>query len=165
MSALGGLLLVTVDGAYALPLAITAITVLALGTGPLFALGTGLVVGSVPPERAGSAASISETGNYFGGPLGFGLLGAAAAAVYRSRVHDTSHSLSGAVAAQPPLPTAEATRLPHDAREAFTLSLHVTGGIAATIFAAATALVLAARRPRPAPRATPLEPDILRTPG
>ena len=49
-SALGSLLLVGVDGASGLPLVMTGIAVLALGTGPLFALGTGLVVGSVPPE-------------------------------------------------------------------------------------------------------------------
>lgn len=65
-SALGSLLLVGAGGASALPMVMTGITVLALGTGPLFALGTGLVVGSVPPERAGSAAAMSETGNYFG---------------------------------------------------------------------------------------------------
>jgi len=64
------------------------IAVLALGTGPLFALGTGLVVGSVPPERAGSAASMSETGNYFGGSLGLALLGAIGAGVYRGHMAD-----------------------------------------------------------------------------
>ncbi|MEU8974040.1 MFS transporter [Streptomyces monashensis] len=63
-SALGSLLLTGVHGKLALPLLMTGIAFLALGTGPLFALGTGLVVGSVPPERAGSAASMSETGNY-----------------------------------------------------------------------------------------------------
>jgi DHA2 family multidrug resistance protein-like MFS transporter len=89
-SALGSLLLVGVDGASALPLIMVGIAVLALGTGPLFALGTGLVVGSVPPERAGSAASMSETGNYLGGSLGFALLGVVAAVVYRGRMHGTS---------------------------------------------------------------------------
>lgn len=99
VSALGSLLLVLADGEHALPLVMTGITVLALGTGPLFALGTGLVIGSVPPERAGSAASMSETGNYFGGSLGFALLGVLAAVVYRSRTDGTSDSLAGAVEA------------------------------------------------------------------
>ncbi|MFJ5157338.1 hypothetical protein ACIQCF_38660 [Streptomyces sp. NPDC088353] len=40
VSALGGLLLVGVAGAHAVPLVMTGIAVLALGTGPLFALGT-----------------------------------------------------------------------------------------------------------------------------
>ncbi|WP_436839409.1 hypothetical protein [Microbispora hainanensis] len=77
------LLLITPGGA---PPGVIGITVRALGTGPLFALGTGLVVGSVPPERGGSAASMSETGNYFGGSLGLALLGVVAAVVYRGRM-------------------------------------------------------------------------------
>ncbi|MEV5712173.1 MFS transporter [Actinoallomurus sp. NPDC052274] len=151
-SALGGLLLVAVDGAGALPLVMIGITVLALGTGPLFALGTGLVVGSVPPERAGSAASMSETGNYFGGSLGFGLLGVLAAVVYRGRMHGTSDSLAGAVAASRHLPAGRGAELLHDARAAFTASLHVTGVVAAVIFAASAVLVLTMR---PATRTTP----------
>ncbi|MFF2411563.1 MFS transporter [Streptomyces sp. NPDC058092] len=151
-SALGGLLLVGADGASALPLVMTGIAVLALGTGPLFALGTGLVVGSVPPERAGSAASMSETGNYFGGSLGFALLGAVAAVVYRSRMDGTSDSLAGAVAASRHLPADQGAELLHTAREAFTAGLHVTGVVAAVIFAGLAVLILTMR---PATRTTP----------
>ncbi|GAA3104409.1 MFS transporter [Streptomyces rectiviolaceus] len=149
-SALGSLLLLGVGGARSLPLVMTGIAVLALGTGPLFALGTGLVVGSVPPERAGSAASMSETGNYFGGSLGFALLGVVAAVVYRSGVDGTSDSLAGAAAAGQHLPAGQAAELLRTAREAFTTSLHVTGVIAAVIFTGLAVLVLAMR---PAPRA------------
>ena len=132
------------------------IAVLALGTGPLFALGTGLVVGSVPGERAGSAASMSETGNYLGGSLGFALLGALAAAIYRNRMHGTSDSLPGAVAASQHLPAAQGAHLLHTAREAFTAGLHVTGVIAAVIFAALTVLILTMRpATRTAPAALP----------
>jgi MFS transporter, DHA2 family, multidrug resistance protein len=151
-SALGSLLLVDVDGASALPLEVIGIAVLALGTGPLFALGTGLVVGSVPPERAGSAASMSETGNYFGGSLGFALLGVVAAVVYRSRMDGTSDSLAGSVAASQHLPAGQGTELLHTAREAFTVSLHVTGAIAAVIFAGLAVLILTRR---PAARTSP----------
>jgi hypothetical protein len=38
---------------HALPTVMAGIAGLALGTGPLLQLGTGLVVGSVPPEHAG----------------------------------------------------------------------------------------------------------------
>ncbi|GGT57376.1 MFS transporter [Streptomyces atratus] len=150
-SALGGLLLVGAEGANTLPLVMIGIAVLALGTGPLFALGTGLVVGSVPPERAGSAASMSETGNYFGGSLGFALLGVVAAVVYRSRMDGTSDSLAGAVAASERLPAGQGAELLHTAREAFTAGLHVTGVIAAVIFAGLAVLILTMR---PAPRTT-----------
>ncbi|MFE7045661.1 MFS transporter [Streptomyces atratus] len=144
-SALGGLLLVGAEGANTLPLVMIGIAVLALGTGPLFALGTGLVVGSVPPERAGSAASMSETGNYFGGSLGFALLGVVAAVVYRSRMDGTSDSLAGAVAASERLPAGQGAELLHTAREAFTAGLHVTGVIAAVIFAGLAVLILTMR--------------------
>ncbi|MFB9719350.1 MFS transporter [Planobispora longispora] len=144
-SALGSLLLVGVDGAGALPLVMTGIAVLALGTGPLFALGTGLVVGSVPPERAGSAASMSETGNYFGGSLGFALLGVVAAVVYRSRMDGRSDSLADAVAAGRHLPADQGAELLHTAREAFTTSLHVTGIISAVIFTGLAVLLLTVR--------------------
>ncbi|MEV4759951.1 MFS transporter [Micromonospora sp. NPDC049559] len=155
VSALGGLLLVGVHGAGALPLVMTGIAVLALGTGPLFALGTGLVVGSVPPERAGSAASMSETGNYFGGSLGFALLGVVATVVYRDRMGGTSDSLAGAVAASRHLPAGQGAALLHDARAAFTASLHVTGALAALIFAGLAVLVLAMR---PTTRTAPAGP-------
>ncbi|MGP3974011.1 MFS transporter [Streptomyces sp. 8N114] len=162
-SALGSLLLVGVEGASALPLVLTGITVLALGTGPLFALGTGLIVGSAPPERAGSAASMSETGNYFGGSLGFALLGVVAAVVYRSRMDGTSDSLAGAVAASRRLPAGQGAELLHTAREAFTAGLHVIGVVAAVIFAGLAALVLTMRpAARTAPAALP-EPGTTRS--
>ncbi|TYB38368.1 MFS transporter [Actinomadura chibensis] len=157
VSALGSLLLVGVGGAGTLPLAMIGIAVLALGTGPLFALGTGLVVGSVPPERAGSAASMSETGNFFGGSLGFALLGVVAAAVYRDRMDGGSDSLAGAVASARALPADQGATLLDAAREAFTASLHVTGVVAAAVFVGAAVLVLTMRRPAapPAPAELP----------
>ncbi|WP_182899590.1 MFS transporter [Microbispora sp. H10830] len=157
-SAVGSLLLVGVGvgGAGALPLVMIGIATLALGTGPLFALGTGLVIGSVPPERAGSAASMSETGNYFGGSLGFALLGAVAAVVYRGRMDGTSDSLADAVAAGRHLPAGQGAQLLHAAREAFTAGLHVTGVVAAVVFAGLAVLVLAMRpATRTAPAALP----------
>jgi DHA2 family multidrug resistance protein-like MFS transporter len=144
-SALGSLLLVAVDGPATLPLVVTGIAVLALGTGPLFALGTGLVVGSAPPHRAGSAASMSETANYLGGALGFALLGVVAAAVYRHGVDGTSDSLTGAIAAARHLPADRAAGLLRTATQAFTAGLHVTGLLAAVIFAGMAVLVLSTR--------------------
>jgi DHA2 family multidrug resistance protein-like MFS transporter len=121
VSVLGCLAIALAHGAATLPLVIVGITVLALGTGPLFALGTGLVVGSVPPERAGSAASLSETSNYLGGSLGIAVLGAVGAAVYRL-------DLAGGPARG----------------AAFTAGLHVVGAVSAVIFAVIAGLVLGA---------------------
>jgi DHA2 family multidrug resistance protein-like MFS transporter len=159
VSAAGALLLTAVDGGGDLPLLMIGIAVLALGTGPLFALGTGLVMGSVPPERAGSAAAMSETGNYFGGSLGFAVLGTAAAAVYRSAAHGTSDSLPGALATATRLPATQAEPLLHTARAAFTTSLHVTGLIATLIFLGLAVLVTVTR-PAAGDPAVTSEPQV-----
>ncbi|MFG1709357.1 MFS transporter [Nonomuraea sp. M3C6] len=143
VSALGaGLLTQTGD----LPVVVAGITVLALGTGPLFALGTGIVVGSVRPERAGSAASLLESGNYFGGTLGLAILGTVSAAVYRLRMAGTippgvpddvaraaQETVAGAVSHGP--------GLAHAAHAAFTDALSTVGLIAAALFVVAAFLM------------------------
>ena len=58
--------------------------VMAFGAAQVITLGTDLVVGSAPPERAGAASAISETGLELGGALGIALLGSIGTAVYRS---------------------------------------------------------------------------------
>ncbi|WP_439680973.1 MFS transporter [Embleya sp. MST-111070] len=163
VSALGSLLLVCVDASGPLPVVMIGITVLALGTGPLFALGTGLVVGSVPPERAGSAASMSETGNYFGGSLGFALIGVLAAVIYRHRMDGTSDSLAQAVATSRRLPGDQGAHLLDTARHAFTAAVRVTGVVAAILFAGLAVLILTMRpAARPAP-AAPVEYETTRS--
>jgi DHA2 family multidrug resistance protein-like MFS transporter len=51
-----------------------------LGAGPLVTLGTNLVIGSAPPERAGSAAALSQTGNELGFAIGIAVIGSIAVA-------------------------------------------------------------------------------------
>ena len=75
-----------------------------------------------------------------------------AAVVYRSRMDGTSDSLAGAVAASRHLPASQGAELLHTAREAFTAGLHVTGVVAAVIFAGPAVLILTMR---PATRTTP----------
>ena len=59
---------------------------LALGVAPPVTLATDLVVGCVPPERAGVASGISETGAELGGALGIAVLGSIGVAVYRDEL-------------------------------------------------------------------------------
>ncbi|TAJ84577.1 MFS transporter [Reyranella sp.] len=54
-----------------------------LGLGTIAALGTDLVVGSAPAEKAGSASAMSETVQDLGVSLGIAVLGSLSAAVYR----------------------------------------------------------------------------------
>ncbi|GLW98474.1 MFS transporter [Microtetraspora sp. NBRC 16547] len=135
-------------------LIVVGIAVLALGTGPLFALGTDIVVGSVPPERGGSAAAMSETSNYLGGTLGVAVLGTVGAALYRDRMagavparvpaeaarlaRETVAGANGAAAALPPDDAARLLRAAHDA---FTGGLVTVGLIGAVLFAFLAALM------------------------
>ena len=122
--------------------------VVALGNGPLVALGTGLVVGSVPPERAGSAASTSETGLNLGATLGMALLGTAAAAVFKHGVQvpagapaEAGETLAGAEQAARSLDPAAAHELLASGQAAFTAGVTTTAWLSAAAFAVLTVVV------------------------
>ena len=63
-------------------LLITAYVLMSFGLAPIFTLSTDLIIGTVPPERAGTAAGLSETSAEFGGALGIAILGSIVAALY-----------------------------------------------------------------------------------
>ncbi|TGK20051.1 MFS transporter [Leptospira fluminis] len=75
---------------------------LSIGICCVVILGTDIIVGAAPPERAGAAASISETGAEFGGVMGIAVLGSIGTAVYKNRMKEISldgtdpHSLEAA---------------------------------------------------------------------
>jgi MFS transporter, DHA2 family, multidrug resistance protein len=62
--------------------------VLGIGAAPASTLSVDLIIGSAPPERAGSASAVSETGNELGNALGIALLGSIGVAVYRGAMAD-----------------------------------------------------------------------------
>jgi len=59
-----------------------------LGISLVFTLTTDIIVGAAPPEKAGAASAISETGSEFGGALGIAILGTVGTAIYRSNLTD-----------------------------------------------------------------------------
>ncbi len=65
-------------------LILTASTVYAGGIVAVMAISSELIMGAVPPERAGAAAAVVETASEFGGALGMAVLGSIGVAVYRS---------------------------------------------------------------------------------
>ncbi|MEY9893351.1 DHA2 family multidrug resistance protein-like MFS transporter [Catenulispora sp. MAP5-51] len=140
----GLILLSTVRSTSSAGLVALSVALVALGIGPLFVLGTSLVVGSAPPEKAGSAASMSETSNVFGSTLGLALLGSVGAAVYQSSMSGSTvagarQTLADAVSAAAKLPAGQAQPLLSKARDAFTDGLDIVAysGIAiiAIVFA------------------------------
>lgn len=157
MAALGFALLsrVTVDS----PIAVVVVAgvIFSLGFTPVVALTTELVVGSAPPERAGSAAAISETSLEFGGAVGIAVLGSIVTAAYRSQMAQTqpgglpseaartaAATLGGAVAEAARLSADLAAGLLAAARAAFVAGMQLSALVATVglIVTAVTALVL-----------------------
>jgi DHA2 family multidrug resistance protein-like MFS transporter len=77
--------------------------VISLGMAPVFGLTTELIVGSAPPEKAGAASGISETGAELGAGLGISVLGSIGIAIYRGH-------LATALPADVPAAAADAAR-------------------------------------------------------
>ncbi|TDC42948.1 MFS transporter [Micromonospora sp. KC213] len=162
VTAFGYLLLTQVSPTSGLPLLVTGFVLAFLGAGPMGALGTDLVVGSAPPEKAGSAASLSETGNHLGIAIGIAVMGSIGAAVYRSEIATTvpvgvpteaaaatRESITGAVAAAEQLPAGAADQLLGAAARAFTEGLNAAAFVGAGLFLAlAFVAVLALRDAR-----------------
>lgn len=157
MAALGFALLSRIDTGSSVSLVVVASVIFSLGFTPVVALTTELVVGSAPPERAGSAAAISETSLEFGGAVGIAILGSIVTAVYRSQMALTQPSGMAPDAARSAAATlggavAEAARLPPDlassllaaARMAFVAGMQLSALVAMVglVVTAVTALVL-----------------------
>jgi DHA2 family multidrug resistance protein-like MFS transporter len=157
ISATGLMLLTTIgiDDGPAVTALLTALV--AFGVGPLFALGTGIAVGSAPPEKAGSAASLSESSNVMGSTLGLAVLGTVGTAIYRSQlvgsapdgvpasVLDQAKQTIGGAAA-----VAEQTvfgpGLFDAAQLAFTRGIHVVAVVGAGLMVVVAMLVWASQR-------------------
>jgi len=146
LSAVGFGMLTQVEAASGLAVLVAGSVVLALGAAPVGTLATDLIVGTAPPERAGAASAISETGAELGGALGIAILGSIGTAVYRHQaaaafppgvppesVEAARDTLGGAVAAAGELPDPLAAELLDAAREAFTQGLQLTAITSAAI--------------------------------
>jgi DHA2 family multidrug resistance protein-like MFS transporter len=158
VAAFGFAIITQLDGASDLALLVTGSVVFSVGVAPAVVLGTDLIVGAAPPERAGAASAISETGTEFGLALGVAIIGSVGTAVYRSDVHDAiaagipasaaeaaRDTLGGALAVAEQLPGPLGAELANVARVAFTHGVQVTAatsaGIAAGIAILATILL------------------------
>ncbi|TMR00001.1 MFS transporter [Actinomadura soli] len=163
-----GYALLALAGTGAKAAVIAGFGVVYLGLGVIAALGTDIVVGTVPPEKSGSAAALSETVQELGVAAGVALLGSLTAVTYRSTVDVPSgmnppaadaygDSLSGAWSVRDEMPTGAL----QTAQAAFTSGLN-TAAMAAGIAVAAASLACFAtlRHVRPlgetAPEAEPV---------
>ena len=89
LSAVGYLMLAGVcNGGASIAVVVAGLGLAYLGNGLIAALGTDLVVGAAPPEKAGSASAMSETVQDTGVSIGIAVLGSLATAVYRRTMLD-----------------------------------------------------------------------------
>jgi MFS transporter, DHA2 family, multidrug resistance protein len=148
LAAVGLGVLTQVGGSTGTDLAILggASLVIALGLAPVFTATTDLVVSSAPPERAGAASGISETGAELGGALGIAILGSIGVAVYRGQLADAlpagvpgqaaavaRDTLGGAVGVAAQLPEEVGGALLAAAQAAFVRGMQLTVSLSATV--------------------------------
>ena len=109
-------------------------------------------MGSAPPERAGAASGISETGAELGGALGIAVLGSIGVALYRGEISTSLpagipdaavaaaiDTLGGAVAVAESLPAAQGAALLEVARAAFVQGM-VTAALISAVLAVGVAV-------------------------
>ncbi|WP_409061629.1 MFS transporter [Streptomyces sp. SYP-A7185] len=164
VAACGFLWLTQVHVGTALWVTLAAASVYAGGLVAAMTLANELALGAAPPERAGSAAAVLESGQELGGALGMAILGSIGAAVYSRDMADAvpagvpradavRETLGGATSAAAHLPATTADTLLTAARDAFTHGLGYAAVGAATVMTAAGLLTLTLLR-----GTRPLEP-------
>jgi DHA2 family multidrug resistance protein-like MFS transporter len=122
---------------------------------PVFTLATDLIVGTAPPERAGSASGLSETSAELGGALGIAVLGSYVTVLYRSQMTSlpvdvpnslaqiAHNTLGGAAAIAGDLPPQIGTALLEAARNAFTQGVVAAAAVCAALATAAAIMTVA----------------------
>jgi len=148
---------------------VAALFVLYVGTSPIGVMSGTIVMTSAPPEKAGSAGSLSSTSGEFGLALGVAVFGSVATAAFRDRVAvpagvpadlagTAGENVVGATTVAGQLPGPAGTRLLESAQVAFTSGMHVVLGVAAVLFLALAVVSVVTLRHVPASGAPEPEP-------
>ena len=156
MAAIGFILLSRVSTSFDLVLLVTASFIYSLGLSPVFTLTTDLIVGTAPPERAGAASAISETGSELGGALGIAIIGSIGAFIYRQKMapavlvdipdavaNTARETLGGAATAASELPEELSVSLLNAASRAFISGMQVIALICGIVVVGMAILSLA----------------------
>ncbi|WP_424891316.1 MFS transporter [Streptomyces sp. XH2] len=153
--------LLTCAGTRSLALTLTGSAVIACGIVAVMALVSDMALGATPPEKAGTAASVLETGQELGGALGMALFGSVGVAVYRrdmtgelpaglphGALDAARETLGGAAAVAAQLPGRAGEYVLTASREAFTHGMNVAavGGAVALLLSALVTVTALRRR-------------------
>jgi DHA2 family multidrug resistance protein-like MFS transporter len=162
LSAVGLAVLTQVGVADGLLPLVTGSVIISLGLAPVFGLTTELIVGSAPPEQAGAASGISETGAELGGALGIAIMGSVGVTIYRGELTDrlpadvpagvaaaARDTLGSAVAVAGQLPDRLGTVVLEAAREAFVRGMQFSSAVATVAAVGLAILTLVVLRGRP----------------
>lgn len=155
IAAFGFVILTQVGTTSGLAAMVTGSIVFSLGIAPVVTLSTDLIVGAAPPERAGAASAISETGAELGGALGIAILGSIGTAVYRRLmatvalenvpgdvIEAARGTLGGAVTAAGQVTDQTGAELVSVARAAFVDGLEVIATVSAVVAVALAVVAL-----------------------
>jgi DHA2 family multidrug resistance protein-like MFS transporter len=159
LSAVGLAVLTQVGVSGGLAPLVIASVIISLGLAPVFGLTTELIVGSAPPEQAGAASGVSETGAELGGALGIAIMGSVGVAVYRAGLDQrlpadmpagvataARDTLGSAVAVAGELPGPLGPLVLDAARAAFVHGMRLSSVIAAVVAAGLAVLALVTLR-------------------
>ncbi|MET7618545.1 MFS transporter [Streptomyces sp. NPDC005408] len=131
---------------------LTACAVYASGLVTAMTLANELALGAAPPERAGAAAAVLESGQELGGALGMAILGSIGAVVYSRDMTGgpgpVRETLGGALSVADHLQPGPASTLLATARDAFTHGMGFAAAGAAGLMAGAGAVSVGLLRSR-----------------
>ncbi|MEU0394380.1 MFS transporter [Streptomyces sp. NPDC006208] len=152
-----GFAILILTGTDTLWIVLAGAAVMGCGIVTVMSLVSDMALAAAPAEKAGSAASLLETGQEFGGALGMAVLGSVGAAVYRRDIADSApaglsadaldtvrDTLGGATVVAGQLPVGAGQAVLEVAREAFVHGMQIAaaGGAVLLVGAAVLAAVL-----------------------
>ncbi|MFE7125539.1 MFS transporter [Streptomyces sp. NPDC057617] len=148
-----GFALIALAGTDSLRLVLSGAELLGCGIVVVMTLVSDMALTAAPAEKAGSAASLLETGQEFGGALGMAVLGSLGTAVYRQDLADSTpaglsadaletvrETLGGATVVAAQLPGKAGESVLELAREAFVHGMRIASAGGALLLIAAAVL-------------------------
>lgn len=140
---------------------VAALFVLYVGSSPIGVMTNTIIMGSAPPEKAGSAGSLTSTSGELGLALGVAVFGSIATAAFRDRVAvpagvpadlaaTAGESVHGATAVAARVPGPAGPQLLDSAQAAFTGGMHLVLAVVAVLFAALAVVSIVTLRHLPA---------------
>ncbi|BCY13265.1 MFS transporter [Actinoplanes sp. L3-i22] len=141
-----------------LPVLLSGLVALSAGLAVVMTMITEMVVATAPPEKAGAASAVLQTGQELGGAIGVAVLGSIGSAIYGRQMagvlpDSARETLGGAVAAARDLPAQAAEQLIAKAHGAFVQEMHVAALVATLLMVVGAVLaVVALRHVKDAPK-------------